>query len=61
MWFKYIVPALNPFERTIILGGFKANAPVEYFDAVVNMLAENMPASEYSQMLSMLNQPAASD
>ena len=33
MWFKYIVPALNHFERTIIMGGFKVNAPAPFFDS----------------------------
>ena len=31
LWFKYIVPALNPMERNIILSGFKANAPLKSF------------------------------
>jgi len=50
MWFKYIVPALNPFERTIILGGFKENAPAEFFDQVLNMLKEYMSENEHLQL-----------
>jgi len=54
MWFKYIVPALNPFERTIILGGFKENAPAEFFDQVLNMLKEYMSENEHLQLETML-------
>ncbi len=54
MWFKYIVPALNPFERTIILGGFKENAPAEFFDQVLNMLKDYMSENEHLQLETML-------
>lgn len=50
LWFKYIVPALNPFERTMIMGGFKANAPAEFFDKVLHMLKEYMSENEHSKL-----------
>ena len=50
MWFKYIVPALNPFERTIIMGGFKANAPTPFFDSVLDMLSGLMQKNEHEQL-----------
>ena len=50
MWFKYIVPALNPFERTIIMGGFKANAPQPFFDSVLDMLSGLMKKKEHQQL-----------
>lgn len=50
MWFKYIVPALNPFERTIIMGGFKANAPKPFFDSVLDMLSSLMQKNEHQQL-----------
>ncbi len=59
MWFKYIVPALNPFERTIILGGFKQNAPAEFFDQVLSMLKEYMSKNEYLQLETTLRQPGS--
>jgi len=54
LWFKYIVPALNPFERTMIMGGFKANAPAEFFDKVLNMLKEYMSENEHLKLKTML-------
>ena len=54
MWFRYIVPALNPFERSIIMGGFKENAPVEFFGQVLKMLKEYMPENEHVKLETML-------
>jgi len=54
LWFKWIVPALNPFERTIIMEGFKENAPAEFFDKVLNMLKEYMSENEHSKLVSAL-------
>lgn len=51
LWFKYIVPALNPMERQIILGGFKANAPQEFYSAVLNMLAGYLPSEDHAQIV----------
>ena len=50
MWFKYIVPALNPFERTIIMGGFKENAPKPFFDSVLDMLSGLMQQNEHQKL-----------
>jgi hypothetical protein len=55
MWFKYIVPALNPFERTIIMGGFKANAPKPFFDSVLDMLSGLMQKNELHQLSTALS------
>lgn len=54
LWFKYIVPALNPMERTIILSGFKANAPEEFFRQVLDVIREEMPASSFASMVASL-------
>jgi hemerythrin-like domain-containing protein len=54
-FFKYMVPALNPFERNIMLSGFKANAPAEFFNSVIGMLKEHMTESEHSQMVARLS------
>ena len=59
MWFKYIVPALNPFERSMIMGGFKANAPADFFNDVLNMLKSRMSASEHLKLVAMLDQSEA--
>lgn len=37
-WFKYIIPALSPFEQQIMLGGFKENAPEEAYQATIQGL-----------------------
>ena len=52
--FKYIVPALNPMERNIILSGFKANAPEEFFNQVLNVIRDEMPASSFDGMVASL-------
>ena len=52
--FKYIVPALNPMERNIILSGFKANAPEEFFRQVLDVAREEMPASSFASMVASL-------
>jgi len=54
LWFKYIIPALNPMERGIIMGGFKANAPAPFFDSVMAMLSGQMPGGEYQAMATAL-------
>ncbi|MCF7806939.1 MAG: hemerythrin domain-containing protein [Candidatus Marinimicrobia bacterium] len=54
-FYKYMIPALNPFEQKILLGGFKSNAPTDFFDSVMNMLEQQLSESEYSQLRSMLS------
>ncbi len=56
LMFKYIIPALNPFERKIMLGGFKAKAPVDYFSQVMDMLTDHMPSNSYKQLEALLSQ-----
>lgn len=46
LWFKYIIPALNPFERQLMLGNVRANAPAEAYEAIITMLESVMPAHE---------------
>ncbi len=52
--FKYIVPALGPMDRKIILSGFKANAPEEFFNQVLSVVREQMPASSFDSMVASL-------
>ena len=54
LWFKYIVPALNPMERNIILSGLKANAPEEFFDQVLSVIREEMPTGSFDAMAAAL-------
>lgn len=55
MWFKYIVPALNPFERSIIMGGFKENAPTPFFEKVLDMLSGLIKQNEYKELSAALS------
>ncbi|MDH5370101.1 MAG: hemerythrin domain-containing protein [Gammaproteobacteria bacterium] len=55
MWFKYIIPALNHFERTIIMGGFKANAPTPFFNMVLDMLSGLIKQKEHQQLSTALS------
>lgn len=50
-WFKFIVPALNPMERQIILGGVKANAPQEAYAQVIKMLGAVLDGSELMPLM----------
>ena len=52
--FKYIVPALNPTERAIILSGFKAGAPEAFFDQVLDVIRGEMPTSGFDGMVASL-------
>jgi len=54
-FYKYMVPALNPQEQTVLLGGFKTSSPVEEFDAVMTILEGIMSDREYSLLQSMLS------
>lgn len=54
IWFKYIVPALNQFERTVIMGGLKANAPAPFFESALAMLSGVMSADEHHALASAL-------
>lgn len=54
MWLKYIVPAQNPFERSILLGGLKANAPAEFFQKAMGTLKSRITETEYLQLEAML-------
>lgn len=51
LWFKYIVPALNPMEQSIILGGLKANAPEEFYQAMMDMLKDNLIETKHSKLV----------
>lgn len=53
-WFKFIVPALNSFERSIIMGGFKENAPVDFYNEVFNDLKQYMTTQDHQRMQAIL-------
>lgn len=51
VWFKYIVPALNPMERQILLGGVKANAPEPAYAQVITMLESVLTSEELAPLV----------
>ena len=54
-WVRYIVPALSPVERTIIMGGFKENAPEEFFNQVLEILKVVMSENAHAELIAMLS------
>eukprot|EP00730_Choanoeca_flexa_P002499 TRINITY_DN11071_c0_g1_i1.p2 TRINITY_DN11071_c0_g1~~TRINITY_DN11071_c0_g1_i1.p2 ORF type:complete len:236 (+),score=66.39 TRINITY_DN11071_c0_g1_i1:1796-2503(+) len=46
MWIRFIVPALNEGERHAMLGQLKANAPIEAYNATIDMLGNYMSAKD---------------
>lgn len=50
-WFKYIVPALNPMERQIMLGGVKEAVPIEAYRAIIQMLEDHMSDDELQPLV----------
>ena len=49
-WFRFIIPALTPFEREIMLGGVRANVPAEAYEAILEMLSHYMPEHELAPL-----------
>lgn len=49
-WFKFIIPALQPHEQAIMLGGFKMNAPEEAYNATIQGLKPFVSESQFSHI-----------
>ncbi len=49
-WFKYIIPALQPHEQNAMLGGFKANAPAEAFNATIQGLRPFVSDAQFTHI-----------
>lgn len=49
-WFKYIIPALSPFEQNIMLGDFKQNAPKEAYEFVINGIEPFVTETQYQHI-----------
>ena len=46
VFLRYMLPAMNPDERTATLGGMKAGAPPEIFDLFWGVASENLASSD---------------
>ena len=49
-WFKYIIPALQPHEQGIMLGGFKMNAPEEAYNGTIQGLKPFVTESQFAHI-----------
>lgn len=38
LWFRFIVPSLNRFERQIVMGGVRASVPDALYQGILGML-----------------------
>ncbi len=54
LWFKYIVPARRPDENAQVLSGFKSAAPAPAFDAVLDVIKNELSEHEFQTILSMI-------
>lgn len=54
MWFKYMIPAMNPVERVVLLSGVKANAPQPFLDAVLSQASQRLTKNEHQALVSAL-------
>jgi hypothetical protein len=54
LWMKYAVPAQREEQNTIMLTGFKANAPAQAFEQVMTAIRSEMESSAYARLLSRL-------
>lgn len=54
LWFKYIVPARRADENAQVLTGFKSSAPEEAYNAVLNVIREEISESELNEILSLV-------
>jgi len=54
LWFKYIVPARRPEENAQVLTGFKSAAPEVAFNAVLNVIKNEVSENEFQAILSLI-------
>ena len=46
LWFRFIVPALNPFERQIMMGGVRASVPDAVYHGILVTLRQYRSEAE---------------
>jgi len=54
LWFKYIVPARRPEENAQVLIGFKSAAPEAAFNAVIEVIKNEISENEFLEIQSMI-------
>lgn len=50
LWFRFIIPALTPFERQIMLGGVRESVPAEAYAGIIEGLKPYLSESELSPL-----------
>jgi hypothetical protein len=55
LWLKYAVPAQRLEANVALLSGFKANAPAEVFNKVMETIGTEMEADAYAKLISRLS------
>jgi len=54
LWFKYIVPARRPEENAQVLSGFKSAVPETAFNAVIEIIKNEVSENELQEIQSMI-------
>ena len=54
LWFKYIVPARRPEENAQVLSGFKSAAPESAFNAVIEIIKNEISEDELHEIQSLI-------
>jgi hypothetical protein len=54
-WCGYLIPALTPAERNLILTGIKANAPAEFFMDIMGVAEKSLSSEDYKKLVNNLN------
>jgi uncharacterized protein (DUF2267 family) len=54
LWFKYIVPARRPEENAQVLSGFKSAVPESAFNAVIEIIKNEISENELHEIQSMI-------
>ena len=50
LWFKYIVPALSPSERTELIEVLKSNAPQDFFNQLMKIAEHELNPVEFNRI-----------
>jgi hypothetical protein len=52
-WFKYIIPSLSQLEQSLMLGGFKQNAPAEAYNGTIKNLEPYLAPKQFAYISSL--------
>jgi hypothetical protein len=55
IWCKYLMPAIGDELRIHMLSGIKANAPSEFYDAILKVTESVISKDSYDNLINKLN------